>query len=368
MLKLGDALVKVEGMMHSTLSQGLEPLKTIPEHRPRLRALWQALWERRFFKLIGGGSFTERDKIQELTSVYARAGADCLDIAPDPGVVDTVASVLAELCPSDPEDSAKGGAIASLVEPPWLPPVVMVSVPLDPDPHFRKIELNDPACIRCGLCLPVCPTEALTLPDALAVSQTLCYGCGRCVPVCPTEALYLLPFQVEVQIETVLRHPVVQAVEIHSRYVDPYMLEAFFIRWGALLQDKLISLCFRMEGIPETQILAFWEMAERCSPLPVMLQIDGAPMSGNDAPEASRPALDAAVALKTLFERRKLAMPPITISGGINEHTATLLREPAYAFIAGVGMGTVARKKIWTLEGARAVSVASDLVAAFKSR
>jgi ferredoxin len=245
-------------------------------------------------------------------------------------------------------------------------PVLMVSLPLDPDPHFRKIELDEPNCIQCGACLPVCPTDAITLPNLLEISQSLCYGCGRCVPTCPTEALKLLPFQVEDQLESVLSHPRVEAVEIHSHYVDPYMLKALFERWGNLLTDKLISLCFRPGNLPTEQILAFYQIASEACTLPVMLQIDGAPMSGNDDPEASHPALEAAVKVSEMFQKNGVPFPPITISGGINQHTANLLQEAPYRFIAGVGMGTVARKAVWHLNEANAGQVAYQMVSRFQ--
>lgn len=307
-----------------------------------------ALVERRFFKLIGGGSFTEADKITHLSRAYGAAGVDCIDIAPDSGLIEAVVHELATL-PSEK-------------------PVIMVSIPLDPDPHFRKIELTEPDCIRCGLCLPVCPTEALSLPDSLEVSQSLCYGCGRCVPTCPTSALNLLPFQVESQIEAALSHPMTGAIEIHSRYVDAYMLEAFLIRWQPLLQNKLIALCFRLEGIESAQILSFTQTAQRHSPFPILLQIDGAPMSGNEDPEASRPALESAVQTLQLFQSAELPPPFITISGGINRHTASLLREARYQFIAGAGMGTVARQAIWNLNNQEASKVARELTLAFQCR
>lgn len=307
-----------------------------------------ALAERRFFKLISGGSFTEADRVWALSTAYTRAGADCIDLAPEPSLLQAV-------------EEAFKTAVGSK-------PLVMVSVPLDPDPHFRKIELVEPDCIRCGLCLPECPTEALSLPKQLEVSQTLCYGCGRCVPTCPTDALRLLPFQVESQIEAALSHPLTEAVEIHSRYVDPYMLEAFLIRWQPLLANKIIALCFRLEGIEASQLLHFVQTAQNLCPLPILLQIDGAPMSGNDDPEASRPALESAVTMKTLFEEHGLEPPPITISGGINRTTALLLQAPRYAFIAGAGMGTVARKAIWNLPPQEASQVAEEITQAFQRR
>lgn len=312
-----------------------------------LKNMMQAVQERRFFKLIGGGSFTETDKIRHLVQAYTIAQADCIDLAPDMQVLSAVTEVLATT--------------------PQPHPAIMISIPLDPDPHFRKIDLDEPGCIRCGLCVPVCPTEALTLPDELAISQSLCYGCGRCVPICPTEALSLLPFQVESQLQEALSHPLVKAVEIHSRYVDPYMLTQFMNRWQHWLNNKLISLCFRPAELEIEQIVNFYQVAVDHSTLPVMLQIDGAPMSGNDDPQASRPALEAARILAQQLQIHLPQLPPITISGGINQHTAYWLKETPYRFIAGVGMGTVARQAIWNLPADAAVQTATELMRPFKN-
>ena len=305
-----------------------------------------ALTQRRFFKLIGGGSLTEADKIASLAKAYALGGADCIDIAPDLAVIEAVDAALKTI--------------------PGPRPVLMISLPLDPDPHFRKIELAEPDCIRCGLCLPECPTEAITLPQALSISQALCYGCGRCAPVCPTDALSLLPFQVDSRIEAALNHPTVQALEIHSHYCDPGMLSTFFDRWQALLQDKLIALCFRPETIPVAQLVDFCRTAQAKSPLPILLQIDGAPMSGTEDPEASRPALEAAVWMAKQLAAHGESFP-ITISGGINTHTAQWLSKTRYGFIAGVGMGTMARKAIWNLPERTAAEAAKQIIALFKS-
>ncbi len=320
------------------------PNAPVPE---ALKPMLAALPQRRFFKLIGGGSLTEADKIASLAKAYALGGADCIDIAPNLAVIEAVDTALNTI--------------------PGPRPVLMISLPLDPDPHFRKIELAEPDCIRCGLCLPECPTEAIMLPDALNISQALCYGCGRCVPVCPTDALSLLPFQVDSQIEAALSHPAVQALEIHSHYCDPGMLATFLDRWQALLHDKLIALCFRPEAIPVPQLLDFCRTAQAQSALPILLQIDGAPMSGTEDPEASRPALEAAV-----WMAKQLASHggnfPITISGGINTHTAQWLSETRYDFIAGVGMGTMARKAIWNLPKSTAAEAAKQIIGLFKTK
>jgi ferredoxin len=296
-----------------------------------------------FFKLIAGGSLTDVDTVAFLAQVYTTA--DCIDVAPEPAVVEAVSAVLPET----------GG------------PTLMVSVPLDPDPHFRKIEVKDPDCILCGACVPVCPADALTLaPDQLAIEQPLCYGCGRCLPVCPTDALVLHPFRVEENVQAVLSHWRVGAVELHTRYADPAMLNDFMLQYAPLLRDKWVSVCFSPNHTDQWPALLHALTAWEEQVAGILLQVDGQPMSGTEHPNASLPALTGALAVLA-----KLPRPwPVTISGGINAHTAELLHQSAYAGIAGVGMGTMARKAVlpYRQNPNQAREVAHALVATFHAR
>lgn len=334
-----------------------------PTMTPRQLKAWEALERRRFFKLICGASFTEAIKAGQLAAVYAEAGCDCVDIAADPLVVAAVTKAL--------------NSLPQQVEPPLL----MVSLNVDGDPHFRKVVVEEEGCIACDACVPSCPTEALTMgATVIKVAEPLCYGCNRCVPVCPTDALITRPLeQLPELLEACLTHPQLEAVELHANSLDEEALTRFYKKVGPLLRGKLVSLCFRVpehtgtNELKETLTIyldAFEQLSNNVGVTACFLQIDGKPMTGEAGRSAlSLPALNSAAWL--LEENLLPSEWPVTISGGINEATARWLRKPTYQAIAGVGMGSVARKAVWSmLEGTgelhQAVKQAHQVVEAFQ--
>ncbi len=51
--------------------------------------------------------------------------------------------------------------------------------------------INDEECTGCGVCVPVCPQEALVLVDDVIglVPNEECSYCGECEAACPTGAI-----------------------------------------------------------------------------------------------------------------------------------------------------------------------------------
>lgn len=289
-----------------------------------VETLLDDLAHRAFFKLIAGGSFSETERLKALMAAYGKAGVSAVDVSANRNVVEAAIEALGTL---------------------EKPPALMVSFPLDADPHFRKIELAQDACVSCDACLPVCPTGVFTSGEPLQVETPLCYGCGRCVPICPPQALGLAPFTVHPDLPYVLGLAQVHAVEIHTTHADPVMVDTLYAELGPLLKDKLISVCYRPQTMPVERAVAFLEALLGHTTSPVIVQVDGNPMSGTEAPDCSLPALDAAKAFAPYLPQQCF----LTISGGINAHTAEYLKQPEYLPIQGVGMGTAARKAVWSM-------------------
>jgi ferredoxin len=56
----------------------------------------------------------------------------------------------------------------------------------------REISIDDEACVHCGLCTGVCPTEALSLDPTtfkLTFARSRCVVCEQCIPTCPVQAI-----------------------------------------------------------------------------------------------------------------------------------------------------------------------------------
>ena len=59
--------------------------------------------------------------------------------------------------------------------------------------EIAVVDLN--VCDRCGLCLPLCPPEAIHLAlTELVVDRASCTGCRKCIAPCPVGALSMAAY------------------------------------------------------------------------------------------------------------------------------------------------------------------------------
>lgn len=56
----------------------------------------------------------------------------------------------------------------------------------------QDIIRNETKCTNCGVCVPICPTEALVVDPAtrkVTFHNKKCIACELCVPICPPRAM-----------------------------------------------------------------------------------------------------------------------------------------------------------------------------------
>jgi len=52
------------------------------------------------------------------------------------------------------------------------------------------IQIDQEKCSGCGLCVDICPLEAISLEnDKAKVDKGTCTECGQCVDECPNKAI-----------------------------------------------------------------------------------------------------------------------------------------------------------------------------------
>lgn len=55
----------------------------------------------------------------------------------------------------------------------------------------KKLKVNHELCISCNQCVPLCPTNNLSMKDNKILTHNNCTTCYRCINTCPTKALSL---------------------------------------------------------------------------------------------------------------------------------------------------------------------------------
>ena len=300
-----------------------------------------ALEEKRFFKLVCGASLTDTQMIENLCCIFTLAGAHVIDLAPTADVIFAARKGI----------NSALQLSSSLV--PQLCPMLMASIQLDKDPHFRKIEVDYDTCDLCGACVEVCPTEAFKIERAgesedkrtgrkFKYSSERCYGCGVCPSYCHVSALKMIdtkPTPKETLKEMISLG--IKSIEFHfgenyqklneiwdeiKDLVKELDLLSFSIGSGLLSKPdikKAANLCYKLAGKG------------------IILQCDGTPMSGgikNKGNNTDNPSFEVA----KIIQGEKLPVY-LQISGGTNQNSFLWAIEAGLT-INGVAIGSYARK------------------------
>ena len=312
----------------------------------------EALKFGQWFKLICGASYQDVSKIRNLSLVFSLAGADCIDVAADPAVV---------------QAALAGINVSQSMEPvrrPWL----MVSFNDGQDPHFRKAWFDaqrcPPGCSR--PCEQICPANAI-LPvapglnfDAVksGVVSERCYGCGRCLPVCPYGLVEDRRFTVAAAAVLPALISQIDAIEIHTQMGRQDQFQALWQQLASYIpQLKLVAVSCP-DQTPKNNAIADYlaKLHQRMDPKPNQLlwQTDGRPMSGDIGRGTTRATI-------RLAEKVLNAHLPgyVQLAGGTNDYTVAKLRslnllktpsnragEVQTSGIHGIAYGSYARRLV----------------------
>jgi len=299
----------------------------------------------KYFKLVCGAGNEDAEEVKRLTVLYTLAGAKGMDVSANVEVVKACVegiNIAFEL--------SKELGINLMIR-----PFIMVSVGMPGDHHVRKSVIDLNTCLKCDLCIPVCPTEAI--PESLVVIRDKCIGCGNCSAICPKsdiihyehnnrELRKLLPKCLEAGAEQ---------IELHAAVAED---ESIMQEWQMIAEvnpDNHISMCLDRLHLSNFGFENRVAKAKEIAGNRLIIQSDGYPMSGGeDDYNTTLQAIATADVLNkrfnmklrkktnTLIYKKEIEVAQL-LSGGTNSLTANLASKTGVKF-QGVSLGTFARK------------------------
>jgi ferredoxin len=298
----------------------------------------------KYFKLVCGAGNEDIEEVRRLTILYTLAGAKGMDVSANVDIIKACKEGIdfAFNLSKDMDINLK------------IKPFIMVSVGMPGDHHVRKSFIDLDACLKCNLCIPVCPTEAI--PKSLVVIKNKCIGCGNCSAICPrSDIIYyehndrklreLLPKCLEAGAEQ---------IELHAAVAED---ESIMKEWQMISEvnsDNHISMCLDRLHLSNFAFENRVEKAKKVAGDRLIIQSDGYPMSGGeDDYNTTLQAISTADVLNkrfnmklrkktnTLIYKKKIEVSQL-LSGGTNSLTAKLAKQTGVKF-QGVSLGTFAR-------------------------
>lgn len=216
-----------------------------------------------------------------------------------------------------------------------------VSVGIKGDPHVSKAIIDSDACIGCGECESHCLDNAIVEDGSVyKIIEKKCIGCGECVDKCPVDAISKFhkckPYN---EVLPPLAKLGVDSFEFHAVSEDE---EAVQEQWLQVCEcfDGVLSICVDRSVLGDKQLIARLKKMIGLRPdYSVIIQADGAPMSGgDDSPSTTLQALGCAKVVQDA------GLPVyLLLSGGTNSVTTELAK--TFDIEAhGVSIGSFARK------------------------
>lgn len=312
----------------------------------RFEVMQRLLDQGKYFKLVCGAGNENAEEVKRLTLLYTLGGAKGMDVSAKPNVVEACMQGI---------DIAFSKAKRLGVDNLKTRPFITVSVGMPGDHHVRKAIIDLGTCIKCNLCIKVCPTDAI--PQALVVIDEKCIGCGNCSAICPVpdvidykhndkELRQILPKCLSAGAEH---------IELHAAVAEDDLIMQEWNVVSEVNPKNHISMCLDRLHLSDFALEARITKAKAVAKERLIIQADGFPMSGGkDDFNTTLQAIATADVINKRFNKvlnkktRQAEYLPkqevnILLSGGTNSLTGRLAHEADVKF-HGISIGTFARK------------------------
>jgi ferredoxin len=297
----------------------------------RFKELKTILDSGRYFKVVCGAGNEDPDEVYRLTLVYTLAGALGIDVSANVEVV---------------ESSMKGVTRAIELAPSLgikikTRPFINVSVGLKGDPHVRKARIIEEVCSQCGACFDHCDQEAIEEPDYKIIEHR-CIGCGKCAENCEVGAIEFLTKKIDFNdiLPRCLKAGA-ENFELHAIIKDDSLVMRDWRILAGILPNQFISMCLDRSELSDNHLAARVRQAGEIVGERLIIQADGAPMSGGS--DDFNTTLQAVACADIILKSKTQAK--ILLSGGTNSKTGELAQMCGVKF-HGVSIGTFARNLV----------------------
>ena len=311
----------------------------------RFKEMQLLLEEGKYFKLVCGAGNEDAEEVKRLTILYTLAGAKGMDVSAN---VDVVKACVEGINIAFNISEEMGISLK-------IRPFIMVSVGMPGDHHVRKSYIDLNTCIKCNLCIPVCPTDAI--PSSLVVIKEKCIGCGNCSAICPRQDIISYEHNDRELRELLPRCLAAGAeqIELHAAVAED---ESIMKEWKMISEinpDNHISMCLDRLHLSNFAFENRVEKAKEIAGDGLIIQSDGYPMSGGE--DDFNTTLQAIATADVLNKRFNMKLRKRTntliykktneinqlLSGGTNSLTAVLAKQTGVKF-QGASLGTFARQ------------------------
>lgn len=313
----------------------------------RFETMQRLLDTRKYFKLVCGAGNEDAQEVKKLVVLYTLAGAKGLDVSANINVV---------------QHAMEGIDLAFELAPKFeielkTRPFITVSVGMPGDHHVRKASIDLDKCIKCNLCIPVCPTDAI--PNELVIIKEKCIGCGNCSAICPKDDIISYSNN-QRELRKLLPKCLgagAEHIELHAAVADD---TAIMDEWKIVCDSNPnghVSMCLDRLHLSNFAFEKRVEKAKELAGERLIIQSDGYPMSGGA--DDYNTTLQAIATADVLNKRFNMTIDKKTkelkykktndvnqlLSGGTNSLTAVLADQCGVKF-QGVSLGTFARKLV----------------------